>query len=127
MKLAGFGKLLAMLYDDRMDIYRTARDTNDDYTTSISYEETPLYSEVACRLSFSSDDVGSDSAVDRNPVKFNPKLFCATKVDLRAGDYVVIRRIADDGSIMATYEGAVAKPSKYSTHQETFVHIDEGA
>lgn len=127
MKLAGFGKLLAMLYDDRMDIYRTTGATNDDDTTNISYDPRPLYSDVECRLSFSSDDTGSDSEVDRNPVKFNPKLFCGALVDLRAGDYVVVRRFADNGSIMVTYEGTVARPSNYSTHQEAYVHIDEGA
>ena len=127
MKLAGFGKLLAMLYDDRMDIYRTSGALNDDNTTNISYTPTPLYSDIECRLSFSSDDTGSDSEVDRNPVRFNPKLFCGAGVDLRAGDYVVVRRFADNGSIMMTYEGTVARPSRYSTHQEASVHIDEGA
>ena len=127
MKLGGFGKLFAMLYDDQMDVYRTTRADNEDTTTDISYEPEPLYKDVKCRLSFSSDDTGSDSEVDRNPVRFNPKLFCATEVDLQAGDYVVVRRYADNGSIMMTYEGTVAKPSKYSTHQEAFVRIDEGA
>ena len=127
MKLAGLGKLLALLYDDRMDIYRTGSEVNADNTTDISYEEEPLYKDIECRLSFSSDDTGSDSEVDRNPVRFNPKLFCKPGVDLKAGDYVVVRRYADDGSITWTYEGRVAKPSSYSTHQEAFLRIDEGA
>lgn len=127
MKLAGLGKLLAMLYNDRMDIYRTESITEEDSTTSISYEPEPLYSDIKCRVSFSSDDTGTDSEVDRNPVRFNPKLFCAMDVDIKAGDYVVVRRYADDGSVMAMYEGTVAMPSKYSTHQETFLRINEGA
>lgn len=127
MKIAGLGKFFAMLYDDQMDIYRTSKVENDDNTTDISYEPEPLYKDIKCRLSFSSDDTGSDTEVDRNPVRFNPKLFCAASVDLQAGDYVVVRRYADDGSIMMTYEGRAALPSKYSTHQEASVHIDEGA
>lgn len=127
MKIAGLGKFFAMLYDDRMDIYRTSKAESDDMTTDISYDPHPLYTDIKCRLSFSSDDTGSDTEVDRNPVRFSPKLFCDSSIDLRAGDYVVVRRYSDSGSIMMSYEGRVARPSKYSTHQETFMQIDEGA
>lgn len=127
MKLGGLGKLFAILYDDRMDIYRTSKEANQDDTTNISYEPEPLYKDVECRLSFYSYDTASDAEVDRNPVRFNPKLFCRHDVDLQAGDYVVVRRRSDGGSITWTYEGQVAKPSSYSTHQEAFMRIDEGA
>ena len=127
MKLAGLGQFFAMLYDDRMDIYRTSKVETDDKTTDISYEPEPLYKDIKCRLSFSSDDASSDAEVDRNPVKVSPKLFCDTGVDLQAGDYVVVRRYADDGSVLISYEGQLALPSKYPTHQETFMRIDEGA
>lgn len=127
MKIAGLGRFLAMLYDDRMDIYRTSKVEADDKTTDISYEPKPLYEDIKCRLSFSSDDTGSDTEVDRNPVRFSLKLFCDAGVDLQAGDYVVVRRYADSGSIMMSYEGRVARPSKYSTHQEALMRIDEGA
>lgn len=127
MKLAGLGKFYTMLYDDRVDIYRTAKDTNDDQSTDIFYEQEPLYRDVPCRLSFSSDDRGADSAVDMNPVQFNPKLFCGPDQDLKAGDYLVIRRYSDQGRLCATYQGMVSMPSWYTTHQEAFVRIDEGA
>lgn len=127
MKLGGLGNLLAMLYNDRMDIYRTSKEANDDDTINISYEPKPLYTDIECRLSFYSDDTASDSEVDRNPVRLSPKLFCRHDVDLQAGDYIVIRRQSDDGSITWTYEGRVARPTPYATHQEAFVYIDEGA
>ena len=127
MKLSGLGKLLTILYNDRMDIYRTQSEENTDTTIDISYTPTPLYTDIPCRLSFSSDDSGADKEVDSTPVTFDPRLFCEHKVDLKAGDYVVVRRYADDGSIVKTYEGQVAMPSWYSTHQETLMRIDEGA
>lgn len=127
MKLTGLGKLFTMLYDDQMDIYRTDKKSNDDNTVDISYQPTPLYSNIRCRISFSSDDTGADSEVDRTPVRFNPKIFCETGVDLKAGDYVAVRRYSDDGSLRALYQGQVSQPSVYSTHQEAFVRIDEGA
>ena len=127
MKLAGIGKLMAMLYDDRMDIYRTIKQDNDDRTVDISYEPEPLYRDVPCRLSFSGDDTATEQEVDHNPVRFNPKLFFKSQEDVRAGDYVVVTRYADDGSAERKYEGTVAQPSWYSTHQEAFMRIDEGA
>lgn len=127
MKLTGLGKLYTMLYNDRMDIYRTGVEVNSDGTTEVSYQGSLIYENVKCRISFSSDDTGADSEVDRNPVRFNPKLFCTADVDLQAGDYVVVRRYADNGSVMRTYQGMVAMPSWYTTHQEAFMRIDEGA
>ena len=127
MKISGLGSFFSLLYDDRMDIYRTSKELNEDYTTDISYEETPLYTDIPCRLSFSSDDLGGDSEVDSTPVRYSPKVFCKSKVDLLAGDYVVVRRFADDGSLAKEYRGTVAQPSWYSTHQEAFMQIDEGA
>ena len=126
MKLAGLGKLYAMLYVDKMHIYRPTSKINDDGTTSISYG-TPKYTDIKCRLSFSSSDSASDSEVDRNPVRFNAKIICAHNIDLRAGDYVVVRRYADNGVAIKTYQGQVAHPSWYTTHQEAFLHMDEGA
>ena len=127
MKLAGLGKLYSMLYNDKMDIFRTDSVESDDYTTDISYLPEPKYADVPCRISFESDDRGSDSAEDRNPVRFDPKIFCASSVDLRAGDFVTVRRYADNGQVVKTYSGRVSMPSWYTTHQEAFMRIDEGA
>ena len=127
MKLAGLGKLYTILYNDRMDIFRTVKNSDDDNTTNISYDPEPLYKDIKCRLSFSSYDTASYTEVDRNPVRFNPQLFCESTVDLQAGDYVVVRRYADDGSVVKTYQGQVGMPSWYSTHQEALMRIDEGA
>ena len=127
MKLSGLGTLYTMLYDDRMDIYRTVKEDNDDKTVDISYDPKPLYTDIRCRISFSSDDTGSDSEVDRTPITFSPKLFCGADVDLKAGDFVVVRRYSDNGSATKIYQGRVAMPSWYSTHQEAFVQIDEVA
>ena len=127
MKLAGLGKLYTILYDDKMDVYRTEKQLNSDYTTIVNYTPDPVYTGIKCRISFESDDIASDSAVDSNPVRYNPKIFCERNVQLRAGDYVVVRRYADDRSVCRTYEGHIAEPSLYTTHQEVFLRIDKEA
>ena len=63
MKLSGMGVFLTMLYDDRFDIYRTDKKANDDSSIDIFYQDTPKYVDVPGRLSFSSDDTGSESTL----------------------------------------------------------------
>lgn len=127
MNLAGLGKLFSVLYSDRLDIYRTGKKENSDTSTDIFYEPEPLYTDVKCRISFDSDDTGADSEVDENPVKFNPKLFVDADVDIKAGDYVVVRRLNNQGEAVKTYKGMVAMPSWYSSHQEVYLRVDEEA
>lgn len=127
MRLAGLGKFHTILYDDRFDVYRTDSGYNGDGSTDIFYQQEPIYKDVHGRISFVSDDRGSDSETDRVPIKFDPKLFCASDVDIKAGDYVVIRRYSDDGRLIHTYRGTLSMPSWYSTHQETFVRVSEEA
>lgn len=127
MKLAGLGKLFALLYDDRADIYRTDKGENQDESVDIFYQPEPLYRDVKCRISMSSDDTGTDSEVDEHPVRFNPKLFFEADVDIKAGDYVVVRRLDDTGAVNQIYEGIVSKPSWYTSHQEVFLRVDEEA
>lgn len=127
MKLAGLGKFYTILYDDRFDVYRTDKGDNGDGSTDIFYEEEPLYTDIPGRISFVSDDRGSDESTDKVPIRFDPKLFCAADVDIKAGDYVVIRRYSDKGELIHTYKGTLALPSWYSTHQETFIRVDEEA
>ena len=127
MHLTGLGGLFAMLYNDKMDVYRTTENTNDDTSNNIAYNPKPLYTDISCRISFSSDDTGTDSEVDRNPVVYNPKLFCRPEIDLRAGDYVIVKRLTDKGVVARTYEGVISEPSWYTTHQEAFMRINRGA
>lgn len=127
MHLAGLGELFAMLYTDKMNVYRPQETEDDDFTASIDYLPNPTQTNVPCRISFSSDDTGTDSEVDRHPVVYNPKLFCRSDVDLKAGDYVVVKRYTDKGVLARTYEGTLSEPSWYPTHQEVFVRVNKGA
>lgn len=127
MNISGLGSFFAMLYGDKMDIYRTEESTNEDNTNNIEYCPRPTFTNIPCRISFSSDDRGTDSEVDHNPVTYSPKLFCKPNIDLRAGDYVVVKRYTDKGVLARTYEGTLSEPSWYTTHQEAFIDIDKGA
>lgn len=127
MKLAGLGKLYAILYDDRMDVTHYDEGANDDETIDVFKPKEPAITDVKCRVSFGHDDLPTDRDVERDLVHFTPKIFCAPDVDLRPGDYIVARRVSDDGTILHTYHGKIGLPSWYSTHQEAYFYIEEEA
>lgn len=127
MKLRGLGKLYSILYDDQMDVTHWDEGENDDETIDVFKPREPDIKDVKCRISFGHDDLPTDKDVDRDLINFTPKVFCDPEVDLRPGDYIVVRRYSDDGTILHTYMGKIGLPSWYSTHQEAYFHIDEEA
>lgn len=128
MRLGGTKSLLAMLYDDRMDILRYTHSKNSDGTTETSMKPEPVLTEVPCRLSFSnSTDNPDDLKVDENPIEYMPRIFCLPDVPLQAGDYVIVYRKDDDGNTVYSYKGNIAHPNWYSNHVEVKLNINESA
>lgn len=128
MRLAGTKSLLAMLYDDRMDVLRYIHTENPDGTTETSMQPEPVLTNVPCRVSFSnSTDDPNDVVVDENPIKYMPRIFCSPDVPLQAGDYVIVYRKDDSGRTTYSYKGNIAQPNWYSNHIEVKFNIDEAA
>jgi hypothetical protein len=118
MKLSSFGKLLAPTYTDKLSINRYTEIENADGTIGIGLPETPLYSDVRCRISFGQTDSPESQKDDTNPIYMQVKIFCNPNVDIKKGDILVAERVGDDGSILATYTGTANLPFRYVTHQE---------
>lgn len=127
MKLEGFSGILVSMFTDKMDISRYEEKVNEDGTTDTVMADSPVYTDVMCRISFSTDESPRDSAVDDVPIKNVPKIFCKREVDIRAGDYVTIRRFDDNGNVIATYSGKVGLPSVFITHKEALFSIERSA
>lgn len=127
MKLGGFSGIVGSMFDDKMDINRYQDTLNDDGTTDTKMSETPIHKNISCRVSFSTDESPRDSQVDDVPIKNVPKIFCGLNVDIRAGDFVTVRRFGDDGSVIATYSGKVGLPSVFATHKEALFSIERSA
>jgi len=127
MRLSDFSGIITSMFTDKMDITRYIEVTNSDGTTETQLPDTPLYTNVDCRISFVSEESPKDVSVDNNPVKSTPKIFCKTTTDIRAGDYITVRRLDDDGNVMATFSGQIGMPSIYPTHKEALFLIKESA
>lgn len=118
MKLSSFGKLLTLTYTDKLSINRYTEIENADGTIGMGLPETPLYSDVQCRISFKNSDNPESNKDDTNPIYMQVKIFCNPNVDIKKGDILVAERVGDDGSILATYTGTANLPFRYVTHQE---------
>ena len=68
MKLSSFGKLLTPTYTDKLSINRYTEIENADGTIGIGLPETPLYSDVQCRISFKNSDNPESNKDDSNPI-----------------------------------------------------------
>lgn len=127
MKLGKFAGIITTMLSDTMDITRYINEENADGSTETKLPDTPQYTDVPCRISFSSEENPGDTDIDNTPLKLTPKIFCKIDADLQAGDYIVVRRLDDDGKVMATYSGKVGLPAVYVSHKEALFYINRSA
>lgn len=127
MKLSGFSPIITTMLTDKMDIRRYVDKNNDDGTTDTVMSDSPIYTNVPCRVSFSSEDNPRDNDVDDVPVKNIPKIFCKVDADIKAGDLITVKRFDDDSNVIATYTGKLGLSSTYITHKEALFSIEESA
>lgn len=127
MKLGGFAAIVVSMFTDKMDINRYQDIKNSDETTDTVMLDSPVYTDVSCRISFSFDESPKDSEIDDVPVKNVPKIFCKLDTDIRTGDFITVRRFDDKGKLIATYEGKVGLPSVFATHKEALFSVERSA
>ena len=128
MKLSGFSKIFSTMFTDKMSITRYIDKDNDDGTTTTVLPDSPVYTDVSCRISFlTSGERPNDDDIDNTPIKFVPKIFCKLDTDLKEGDFITVKRFDDEGNVIATYSGKVGLPSVFITHKEALFSIERSA
>jgi hypothetical protein len=122
-------KILESQFKDRMDVFRYENSKNLDGTTAINVSLVPVLKAVPCKMSFreTKREDASDIQIDENPITYQPKVFCAHDVGLKAGDFITIQIIDETGKVVATYTGNLGMPSIFLTHQEVVFSIDRSA
>lgn len=118
MKLSSAANILSKLYTDTMNITRLQEITGEDGTSRMVVPDEPLYVGIKCRISFSSADNPDGATDSNNPQHLQIKVFCDPGVDVKKGDALLVNRLNDDGSILASYKGTANLPQSYVTHKE---------
>lgn len=105
------GDAMKLFDTDEMDIHRKMEVENPDGTTGETPQDVPLYTKVACHISFVTADNPSSLTADTQPVIVGLKINCSLDVDLQNGDYIVARKLSNSGEILETYSGIIGEPS----------------
>lgn len=111
-------RALMLLYEDTCTIYANVP-VLDEVTGITEYQETALYENVPCRISFgSAAAVAADEAAPE--VQQTITLFLAPEVDVPAGCKISVTR---EGNTVNYSRSGV--PSVYKTHQEIKLELFE--
>ena len=105
------GEAMKSFDTDKMNIGRRTEVVNPDGTTGETNPEQPLYTNVACHISFEQIDNPDPSTAATRPIIKALKISCSIDVDLQNGDLVTAYKLANDGSIIETYIGTIGEPS----------------
>lgn len=127
MKLSAFSGIIKLTFTDNLDVYRYTEIDNDDDTTDVVLSETPIHTQVPCRVSYIKMESPLENSIDGVPILTAIKLFFAITEDVIEGDFIVVRKVGTDGTILATFSGTLGLPSVYETHKEALISIKEMA
>ena len=105
------GEVIQAFDTDKMDIGRRVEVTNPDGTTGETEPTTPIYTNVACHISFDQIDNPDPNTAETRPIIKALKISCPISVDLQNGDLVTAYKLAFDGSVIETYIGVIGEPS----------------
>lgn len=153
LELRGFTDVLALLWNDRMNVYHVQRvpadlpeelpddgvadtesdaepDTEAGVADNVMYPEAPDEADIACRISFGNAATPEASPEQREPISLKPTVFCAPDVDVRPGDRIEIYRHHADGTAYRAYVGCAVLsglPSAYDNHLEFKLDLEGDA
>ena len=122
--LSGFGTIFNLLYTDRLSVLRQTK-VKEGSLTTLELRAIPEVSDIPCRVSLVEYDNSRKDLEDRNPTSEFIKIFCAPNIPIQKGDYLVVKRLNDDGSTANLYTAYAGKPMLYPTHQQIMM-VDEG-
>ena len=120
-----YGKLLnKFLYDDTCTITRLKQGT-DEYGASKPDSREEVYTNIACKFSFSEKDSPADSDGTYMPVLKQVAVFTDLDHEIIAGDYITGYREDKVSGIKQLVSGICGKPNRFDTHQEISIQIEE--
>lgn len=105
------GEAMKMFDTDKMNIGRRQEIINPDGTTGETSPEIPLYTDVACHISFSNIDNPDPNTAETRPINKVLIINCPIEVDLQNGDLITAFRLDSKGNTLETYVGVIGAPS----------------
>ena len=111
-----------------MSIKRLTSSVRPDGSTASILPEGYLYTDLPCRLSFTSYTDNPVLIDITNPVRKQVKIFCDPTFDIKKGDFITVKKCDEEGNIIREYEGMTGNdPSVLHLNQEILFTIKEDA
>lgn len=123
MQLPDLREVHALLYNDRMDIFRTNSDPNE--YGIVSQERVQVLDQEPCKLSMytsSKEDNPGDDSIYFRKANSVIKIFLSPNIKVIQGDWINVyrKRIGSD-EYELFFKGLANKPNVHSSHQEVEV------
>ncbi|WP_337378649.1 hypothetical protein [Mitsuokella jalaludinii] len=107
--------MLHLMYKDAMTVYRVSRTQADDGSDDYEESETPVLSDVTCKLSQYGKDLLMAKTAQAATVHIDLRVCCAPDIDIREQDRLVVRHQGQ------TFDLFAGTRFVYPTHQEISV------
>lgn len=117
------GEFMQAFDTDKIDIARRMPIINPDGTTGETMIETPLYSGIACHISFNDLDNPDPNTVETRPIIKALTINCPLEVDLQNGDYITAYKLSYEGNIIETYSGIIGEPSSSMSRKSATMQV----
>lgn len=115
---------LRLLFTDECDVYRYTEQSDDFGGTRPARGTLPAISEVPCLISHASVDAATNRLKSHIPMEKRIAIHLPLASALRAGDYVVARKLAR-GLVVCTYRGTIGEPAVYPSHIRAELDLDD--
>lgn len=104
-----------LMYKDTMTVYRVSRVRADDGSDDYEESETPVLSDVPCKLSQYGKDLLMAKTAQAATVHIDLRVCCAPDIDIHEQDHLVVKHQGQTFDLFAGTRFA------YLTHQEISV------
>lgn len=104
-----------LMYKDTMTIYRVSRVQADDGSDDYEESETPVLSDVPCKLSQYGKDLLMAKTAQAATVHIDLRVCCAPDIDIHEQDHLLVKHQGQ------TFELFAGTRFAYPTHQEISV------
>ena len=93
---------------DLMDIYRAVEGSS---------ERVEIYSNVPCNIEINQEDNPDPTAIDVVPIISTLVIHMQNWVDVRNNDYIIAKKMSNDGQILAVYSGVCGEPAVWQSRK----------
>ncbi|MDR1067611.1 MAG: hypothetical protein LBL35_09335 [Clostridiales bacterium] len=110
----------AWMDTDEMDVYRNEKEEREGAPPIMT--KVKILKDAPCHISFSradSADVGSERQTAKGVVIIN----CVRGMDIRNGDFVTARRLGENGTTLAVYDGIIGKPNVSASRKSARLEV----